>query len=137
MINTDKLDWQLREITYAATALMLAVAKADFDEDPNEESVIVNTIKSIFTIDDEVLQGLMTYAHARTDSSQLTEFTDLVNQHYDAQDKLALIDCLWQVALADGRIDLYEDQFISRVASLISVDKSAVQSSKDRASGTQ
>lgn len=33
MINTDKLDWQLQEITYAATSLMLAVAKAGFDED--------------------------------------------------------------------------------------------------------
>ena len=116
---------------------MLAVAKADFDEDPDEESLIIETIKSIFEIDDDVLARLLSYAHSKTDSSQLTEFTDLVNQHYDTNDKRSLIDCLWRVALADGRVDLYEEQFIKRVAELIAVAADEVQASKARVSELQ
>ncbi len=133
MINTDKLDWQLREITYAATALMLAVAKADFDEDPNEETMVVTTLRTLFNIDDQTVKGLLEYAHAMTDAQQITEFTDLVNQHYDENDKLELITCLWRVAFADGRIDHFEQQIISRVARLIDVSEADVLAGKDRA----
>jgi uncharacterized tellurite resistance protein B-like protein len=94
MINTDKLDWQLQEITFAATSLMLAVAKADFDEDPEEELVVVETIRTLLEIDDETLDQLLIYAHTRKDSHDLPEFTDLVNRHYDYDDKQALLDCL-------------------------------------------
>ena len=134
MINTDKLDWQLQEITYAATALMLAVAKADFDEDPEEELVVVETIRSLFDIDDETLDRLLIYAHMGTDSSNLSELTDLVNIHYDRSDKLALMDCLWRVAFADGRIDHYEEQFITQVSELIDLSKAEVDASRERTS---
>ncbi|HAK52765.1 MAG TPA: hypothetical protein DCM54_12810 [Gammaproteobacteria bacterium] len=131
MINTDKLDWQLQEITYAATSLMLALAKADFDEDPEEELVVVETIRSLLDIDDETLDQSLIYAHTKTDSIDLKEFTDLVNTHYDKDDKIALIDCLWKVAFADGRLDHYEEQFITKVSSHIEVSND-VAASKER-----
>ena len=132
MINTDKLDWQLQEITYAATSLMLALAKADFDEDPEEELVVVETIRSLLDIDDETLDQLLIYAHTKTDSTDLKEFTDLVNTHYDKDDKIALLDYLWKVAFADGRLDHYEEQFITKVASHIDVSDDDVAASKER-----
>lgn len=134
MIDTDKLDWQLQEITYAATALMLAVAKSDFKEDPEEVAVIANTVKSIFDISDETMDELLAFAHSTTDTSHLSEFTDLVNEHYDDRDKIMLTDCLWQVAVADGRIDHFEEQFIAGVAKLIDVSAAEVQASKKRVS---
>ena len=36
MINAKKLDWQLKGITYTATASMLPVARSNFDEDPEK-----------------------------------------------------------------------------------------------------
>lgn len=135
MINTDKLDWQLQEITYAATSLMLAVAKADFDEDPEEELFVVETIRALLEIDEETLDQLLIYAHTRTDSHDLSEFTDLVNRHYDDDDKQALLDCLWRVAYADGRIDQYEEQFIIKVATEINLTESDVTASKERMAG--
>jgi uncharacterized tellurite resistance protein B-like protein len=136
MINTEKLDWQLQEITYAATALMLAVAKSDFEEDPQEEAVIVSTVKSIFGINDDTMAELLKYAHSTTDNSNLSEFTDLVNLHYDDNDKITLTDCLWRVAIADGRIDHFEEQFIASVAKLIGVSEAQVQASKQRVSSS-
>ena len=58
-------------------------------------------------------------------------FTDLVNTHYDKDDKIALIDCLWKVAFADGRLDHYEEQFITKVSSHIEVSND-VAASKER-----
>lgn len=135
MINTDKLDWQLQEITFAATSLMLAVAKSDFDEDPEEELVVLETIRSLLEINDETLDQLLIYAHTRTDSHDLTEFTDLVNHHYDDDDKQALLDCLWRVAYVDGRIDHYEEQFIVKVATHINLSEFDVAASKERMAG--
>ena len=48
-------------------------------------------------------------------------FTQLVNEHYNYEDKEKLIENLWSVAYADGRLDRYEEQFIRKVAGLIHV----------------
>ncbi len=123
----------LYEIRYAAAALLIACAKSDFEEDPDEEDVIVSILKTRFDIDEELLDQLIVFADAQTGTMSLESFTHLVNKHYSDEHKLVLVEDLWRVAFADGRIDRYEDIFINRVAGLINVSTDAVLQVKESA----
>jgi uncharacterized tellurite resistance protein B-like protein len=46
--------------------------------------------------------------------------------------KIALLESLWRVAFADGRLDKYEEQFIRRIAGLINLPPSEFTKTKLR-----
>ncbi|MBL6691665.1 MAG: TerB family tellurite resistance protein [Pseudomonadales bacterium] len=123
-------DRQLYEVRYAAAALLIACAKSDFEEDPDEEEVIVGILRDRFEVDEELLDRLVEFADAHTGTMGLETFTRLVNKHYTEGHKLMLIEDLWRVAFADGRIDKYEDMFIYRVAGMLDISREQVQSLK-------
>ena len=122
---------QVHEIRYAAAALLVICAKADFVEYPEEREVIVELLQNKFDIDPEMIGKLLEYAEEQSGVLGLQEFTRLVNEHYSEDDKSLLIKNLWQVAYADGRLDKFEEQYISRVAFMIDVSPPRVQALKD------
>jgi len=134
LLPSESGDRQLYEIRHAAAALLIACAKSDFEEDPDEEEVIVGILRDRFEVGEELLDRLVKFADAHTGTMGLETFTGLVNKHYSGHHKLALIEDLWRVAYADGRIDKYEDLFIYRVAGLLGVSREQVQSLKEAAS---
>lgn len=124
------------EIRYAMAALLIACAKADDEEDPDEENVIVDILQAKFAMEEKVLTELIELTDIDTGPSKdkgLQTFTDLVNSHYTDEHKIELIRGLWQVAFADGRVDRYEEVFINRVASMINISPSDVQKAKTSA----
>ena len=46
----------------------------------------------------------------------LHEFTHRLNRELPESDKLAIVEMLWRVSHADGRIDKHEEQLVQRVA---------------------
>jgi len=64
---------------------------------------------------------------AETEAREATDFyqfTQLVNDHYSYQDKVKLMENLWRVAHADGRLDRYEEHFLRRVSGLLHLSHS-------------
>ena len=114
------------EVKYAAAALMIACAKSDFEEDPDEEEVIVEILKTTFNVSDRTLDALIQLADKASTNEGLESFTSLVNEFYTAKGKFILIENLWRVAYADGRLDKYEDQFIHKIALMTDVSNDDV-----------
>lgn len=109
-------------IEYATAALLIELARADFEEDDLERSLILAMLRDTFDLDDSVLDELLELAESGADEAHdVYQFTQLVNDQYDYEDKQKLIEKLWRVAFADGRLDRYEEQFIRKVAGLIHV----------------
>ena len=71
--------------------------------------------------------------HAAIDYHQ---FTSLINQHYSQEQKIKLIEMLWQLAYADHTIDKFEEHLIRKLAELLHVPHKhfiqAKHSAKDR-----
>ncbi|MCB1647818.1 MAG: TerB family tellurite resistance protein, partial [Pseudomonadales bacterium] len=65
--------------------------------------------------------------------NDLFQFTELVNDHYTYEQKCSLVENLWQVAFADGRLDKYEEQFIRKVAGLLHLAHSDFMKAKHTA----
>ncbi len=109
-------------IQYATAALLIEVAKADNDQDELERAVINAMLRDTFDLSDEMLEQILELADdATSDTTDVYQFTTMVNDHYDYDNKLKLVEYLWMVAFADGRLDHYEEQFVSKVAGLLHV----------------
>lgn len=112
-------------IQYATAALLIEVAKSDFDQDEMERALIFAMLKDTFELLESQLNELVSLADKATeDAHDIYQFTQLVNDAYSYEDKSQLIINLWRVAFADGRIDRYEEQFIRKVAGLLHVSHS-------------
>ncbi len=122
-----------QEIRYAAAALLVVCAKADFEEHPEEISAITKLLEETFELEKKIIEELMECVDEETGVRGLDEFTRLVNQHYSEEDKLILVGNLWRVAHADGRVDQFEEQFISRVAFMIDVPQIQVKAMRRNA----
>lgn len=124
LVPNDHTDPQERdrEIRYATAALLLEVAKADFEQDELERAVIIAMLRDTFELDNETIDQLVQMADSATrQAHDVFQFTQLVNEHYHYDNKTRLIENLWKVAYADGRLDRYEEQFIRKVAGLLHV----------------
>ncbi len=120
-------------IEYATAALMIELAKADFEEDDIERQLIIAMLRDTFDIEGEFLEELMQSAESGSaDASDLFQFTTLINEHYDNEKKIALLENLWRVAYADGRLDKYEVTFIRKIAGLIHLAPSEFTKTKLR-----
>src|SRR5262245_51691499 len=106
----------------ATAALMLELARADFSQSPAELAAIRQLLEKRFGLSGDPLDRLIADAAARADRAvSLHEFTHQLNQELPESDKLAIIEMLWRVSRADGRIDKHEEQLIQRIAGLLHV----------------
>ena len=107
-------------IQVAGLALLIEVSKSDHTVDPAEQEKIIAIANDMYDIDLEQLNDLLDEANAvAEESTSLYSFTTIINQHYSETDKFNLIFFMWQVAMADGNIDKYEEHIIRRVSDLI------------------
>ena len=115
------------EVRYAAAALLIICAKSDFESHPEEQRTIAEALARSFALGAETVDLLMQLADEDSGTRKLQDFTALVNAHYSEDEKLELIEHLWRVAFADGRLDVFEVHYVSRVAFLIRISQEQVQ----------
>lgn len=125
------------QLAVAATALMVQLSQVDNHEDERELKTIVDCAVKAHQVTreeaEEILQDAL--AHAE-DATSLYEFTGQINEHLDQEQKQTLLESIWHVALADGRIDKYEEHLIRRMADLLHLNHREYMQARHRAEGT-
>ena len=123
-----------RALQFAMAALLLELARADFDSQDQERDLIMTLLRDSFGLEETELLELLALAGAASDeANDVFQFTQLVNQHFSHDEKIKLIEQLWRVAFADGRLDKYEEQFIRKLSGLLHVAHSDFIKAKLRA----
>lgn len=106
----------------ATAALLLELARSDFSESDKEVQAIRHLLQKRFDLTEEALDVLMVNAARRVDRAvSLHEFTHRLNRELPEEDKLAIVEMLWRVSHADGRIDKHEEQLVQRIAGLLHI----------------
>ena len=106
----------------AAAALLVEAASMDSDFDAKERTRIGELIRARFDLDDEEARALVEEAEARAaDSVQWQGFTRAVKQGFNHEERVELIEMLWEVAYADGELHDYEASLLRRVTGLLYV----------------
>jgi uncharacterized tellurite resistance protein B-like protein len=104
----------------ASAALLVEIANADQEMDDREREVLLGILEHKLKLDKATLEQLWELAHAEhKDATSLFQFTTLINSAYDHREKVQLLQYLWEVAYADGRIDRYEEHLIRRISDLL------------------
>jgi uncharacterized tellurite resistance protein B-like protein len=124
-------------IRLATAALLVEVMLTDGTMSAAETARIPELLKQRFDLAPREAEELVELARQEAaEATSLYQFTALVNQHFSAEDKYALVSNLWQVAYADGAIDKYEENLIRHVAELIHLPHSRYIHARNRARDT-
>lgn len=109
----------------AAAALLIELTRADFQSQPEEIKAVEQALQSKFDLEPDKLTALIALADEEVrNTTSLYQFTRLINDHYQPEQKFRLIVAMWQVALADGELSKYEDHLIRKIADLLYVPHS-------------
>ncbi len=123
--ETDSAEHR-HQLDLAAAALLIEMTRADYVVDPQEQQTLKDVLASALELGATEISELLELAGQRADrATSLYEFTRLINDHYSAEEKLTLIECMWRVAYADGDLDKYEERLIRQVSDLIHVPHKA------------
>ncbi len=118
----------------ATAALLLEMARADFHADPVELAAVKRAIQDELGLSSADADRLMGEAEAETrQSTDYFHFTSLINKACTLDEKTVIIEMMWRVALADGRVDKYEEHLIRKIANLIYVPREMIVAAKHEA----
>lgn len=110
------------ERNLATIALLVEAAMMDENFDEAERAHIIALAKSRFELSDSEAQELLEAAQTKVaDASQLFGFTRVVNARFEYDERVELMEMLWQVAYADGELHDYESNLMRRISGLIHV----------------
>ena len=120
------------EIELTAAVLAYEIARSDGDISDSELSVLMEEIekiaKKVGKDKYEILKIVEMYSK---DSVSFYEFIEDINNNYQKDQKLSLLEFMWKTAYADGRLDVDEERLVRRVADLIKIKDLEVLKLKD------
>lgn len=112
-------------IELATAALLSEVIRADNQINEQELAQFKHQLNHHFSLSDEELNALV--SHGQTESEQavdLIQFTSVVNQKMGANERVRILKSMWEIAMADGYIDKFEEHTIRKVADLMHIPHS-------------
>lgn len=121
------------DIERVSASLLVEIARSDHQLEPVEIESIVTALQRSSTLPDEEIKTLVDTAIAEADNAvSLHEHVRLINEQFEQEQKVVLIEQMWRVAAADGDIDHYEDYTIRKLSDLLHVRHSAFIQAKLR-----
>jgi uncharacterized tellurite resistance protein B-like protein len=108
---------------FALAVLLIEVARSsDNRVEDREEGVIERALARRFGLDQSEVTRLVKAAEeGALQATDLFHFTQVVVNNFSEEDRVGVIEMLWEVAYADGLLTGDEDTLIRRVAGLIDV----------------
>jgi uncharacterized tellurite resistance protein B-like protein len=111
----------------ATAVLMLDVARADQVFDSSELDRVLELVESHFGLSAEEAAELVDAAGEEAeDLTSVHQFTKLLHEHLDKDEKAHIVSLLWQIAYADGHLDKYENSLVLKISDLLYVSRGRV-----------
>jgi uncharacterized tellurite resistance protein B-like protein len=99
----------------------------DGQEKPAEFDRLRDILKTQFALDDAQTDALIEAASAADrEAIDLYRFTSLINRELDEAGRLRIVEMMWEIVYADGKVNEFEDNVVWRAADLLGI------SSRDR-----
>jgi uncharacterized tellurite resistance protein B-like protein len=113
---------QPHKLHVATCAILLEMAKVDGEFSDEERKNITSVFKTKYVLTDDEISSLIDAAETELESSiDMWQFTHMINKNYSLEEKKGIIETIWQVAYADGRLDKHEDYLMHKLAELLNI----------------
>jgi len=117
----------------ASAALLIEVMKMDGCLSDSEQKMLTQRLVHHFSLDINDVLELTTDANVELEkATDYYQFTRALNQQLSISEKLDLVESLWLMAAADGRIDANENHLIRKIADLLHLRRSEFVTIKDK-----
>jgi uncharacterized tellurite resistance protein B-like protein len=123
-----------RQLELAVAVLVHEARRADYAEGERESAAGVAALMDIFALARPQASELL--AHGRERAAQLNSFyapVSVVKREYSMEERVRLVEHLWRVSFADGKLDYYEDHYVRKIAHLLHVPNTDSMLARNRA----
>lgn len=113
----DESDYRL-----AATALLIHVVSLDGEPTAKEKRKLHSLIETRFKLDPGTADHLIASAtRAEGDAVDLYRFTSVIMREVDEEGRLRIVEMMWEMVFADGKVTEFEDNVLWRAADLLGI----------------
>lgn len=106
----------------AVSVLLIEVMQSDAECAFDEKAAILNILKQRFHLSDAEVAHLIERGQQTSKSANdLRQFTSLINHELELPEKVRIIEYLWQVVYADGKISAHENHLMRRLVDLLHI----------------
>lgn len=118
----------------ATAVLLIEVMRSDADEAVQEQAAILGILKERFSLSDtEVTQLTERGCRTASAANDFQQFTSRINRELEPSEKNRIIEYMWQVAYADGKISAHENHLMRKIADLLFIPHGDYIAAKMRA----
>jgi uncharacterized tellurite resistance protein B-like protein len=113
----DETDYRL-----AATALLIHIVSLDGEPSKVEKRRLHSLIESSFKLDPGTADRLIASAtRAENDAVDLYHFTSVIMREVNEEGRLRIVEMMWEMVFADGKVTEFEDNVLWRAADLLGI----------------
>jgi len=106
----------------AAAALLVHASTVDGYVDEAESKRVQAVLKDRYELSDEQLHELVVAAErTERDAVDIYSFTSKLKKALSEEDRLQIIEMMWEIAFADGEVHGFEENLIWRTAELLGI----------------
>jgi uncharacterized tellurite resistance protein B-like protein len=117
LLSTGHTDLQPEDARAAVAAVLVMAARADGHYDAKEQAMIDRVLATRFNLNPDLTKGLREEGEAaEAEAVDLYQFTKAIKQAIPHEDRVAILEELWRVILADGVRDPHEDSLMRQMA---------------------
>lgn len=108
------------DLSVATCALFLEMARIDETFTQEEMDTILTILKEKYGLSQEHADALVAEADKElAESVDLWRFARLINENYTIDEKIEIIEILWQMVFVDGKMDRYEHYLMNKLKNLL------------------
>ncbi|SDG10879.1 Uncharacterized conserved protein, tellurite resistance protein B (TerB) family [Limimonas halophila] len=109
-------------LQHAVAALLVEAARMDDHFDADEHATVARHLRERFELDEATAEHLVETAEAEADRAvEVYSFTRTVKDNVDHDERVAILQMLWEVAYSDGELHDYEANLMRRLTGLLHV----------------
>ena len=122
------------ELHIAAAALMVEAARLDGSFDDDERVRIAGILNRRFGLGDEAVDDIVELAVAKAERiPEIYGFTKTIRDNFSHDERVAMLEMLWEVAYTDGVLHDYEASLLRQVTGLLYVTDQESGAARKRA----
>ena len=122
-----------KNLKLVSLCLAFEVANADDDIDSQEKDLLLNKIKG--ELDTSVLSENEIFNAIKEESENRISFYDIIrdiNVNLEKEEKIKILEMMWEVAYADRVLNVDEEKIIKRSADMLGIKPSIVLQTKSK-----
>ena len=110
------------ELRNAIATLLVRSLVIDGEETIEEAMKLVDLLKSQFNLTDREAEDLFNAAkQAERDATDLFKFTNVVTEQMDRDGRIDVLEMMFEIVAADGKVDVFEENLMNRASTLLRV----------------